>query len=391
MEPGEAEGARWPDWRAALSAALFAFVLSRLLVVLSAAAAVAIAQQWTVPAGEQQAVRLFTADAAARLEQAALGNDAAWYAGIVTGGYEERPFDATRQANWAFFPLHPLAWRAVHATGADLFWSGVLLANGLFLLALFQAHRWLQLLRDEATATRGVLCLALFPTAYFFSLPWSESLFLLLTASSLLALEQRRWGRSTLFNALASATRPSGVFLAGLLWWQARDGRRLPRAQYWLLAALGLGGLAAFMGWLWLKTGNPVAFTEIQVAWGRNGGSMTKGLRRWLLDPLLLAEPWNVRWINNGALLLGLAGSAWLWRRKHRGLALFGFFSLLLPWSTGTLMSMGRYVATCLPLFLAFACWLERPRWWIAWAVASACLLAGMTACFALGMNFAGA
>ncbi|HEV8693411.1 MAG TPA: hypothetical protein VGQ93_04370, partial [Lysobacter sp.] len=221
--------------------------------------------------------------------------------------------------------------------------------------------------------------------------PWTESLFLLLSASSLLAMEQRRWGQSTAFNALASATRPSGVFLAALMWWQARDGKRLPASRFWLLAVAGCAGLFAFMALLWLKTGNPLAFTEIQVTWGRNGGSMTKGLRRWLMDPLLLAEPWNVRWINNTALLLGIAGSVWLWRQKQRGLAIFSFLCLLLPWSTGTLMSMGRYVVSCLPLFFAFACWLQRPRWWNAWIVISACALVGMTVCFALGANFVGA
>lgn len=42
------------DWRAAVSAALFAIVLSRLLVVLAAAVAIAIAQQWGGPGGERR-------------------------------------------------------------------------------------------------------------------------------------------------------------------------------------------------------------------------------------------------------------------------------------------------------------------------------------------------
>ena len=388
--PGPAAAAA-ANWRTALSAALFAFVLSRVLVLVTAVVAVAIAQQWGGPGSEQQQVRLFTPATVDALHNQVLANDANWYLSIVQGGYEQRAFDTSRQANWAFFPLHPYAWRAVTWTGLDPAWAGVLLANLLFLLALVQAHRWVQLVRDEATATRAVLCVALFPTAYFFSLPWTESLFLLLSASSLLAMEQRRWGQSTLFNALASATRPIGVFLAALMWWQARGERRLPVLRFWWLAALGCAGVAAFMGLLWVKTGNPLAFTDIQATWGRDGGSLTKHLRRWLLDPMLLTEAWNVRWINNSALLLGIAGSVWLWRAKLRGLAVFSFLCLLLPWSTGTLMSMGRYVVSCLPLFLAFACWLERPRWWTAWLVASTCLLVGMTACFALGANFAGA
>ncbi|MDQ3494067.1 MAG: hypothetical protein M3485_00690 [Pseudomonadota bacterium] len=381
---------RTSNWRAALSAALFAFALSRVLILLTAATSMAIAQQWSGRGGEANDIRLFTPQSVAALHGMVMEYDAGWYANVVTYGYEQRPFDTRSQANWAFFPLHPLTWRTLHATGMDLAWSGVLLANLFFLLALFQTHRWVQMLRDEATATRAVLCLALFPTAYFFSLPWSESLFLLLSASSLLAMEQRRWGQSTAFTALASATRPTGVFLAALMWWQTRDGRRVPQPRYWVLAALGCTGLFAFMALLWLKTGNPLAFSDIQAAWGRNvGSSRIEPLHNWLMDPLLIAVAWNTRWINNPALLLGLAGSVWLWRQKLRGLAFFSFICLLLPWSTGTLISMGRYVVSCVPLFLAFACWLERPRWWTVWLVVSVSLLVGMTASFTIGVSSA--
>jgi len=381
------------DWRAALKAAVFAFLLSRAVIVLAAAIALALAQQtWPgTPGAPDATIRLFAPDALSALHDRILANDAGWYAGIVRDGYEARPFDAGRQANWAFFPLHPLAWKAAASLGPDLAISGVLLANLLLFFGLFQAHRWAQLLYDTPTANRLVLCIALFPTAYFFSLPWTESLFLALTASSLLAMAQRRWGRATFCNLLASATRPTGILLSALLWWEGRDGRRLPRPRFWLLAILGTAGLLAFMALLHARTGNAFAFSDIQSAWGRDGGSLTKHLRRWLADPLLLAEDWNVRWINNSALLFGLAGTAWLWRSKRRGLALFAFFGIALPWATGTLVSMGRYVATCIPLFLALAHWTRSTNALVGWLVVSACALAGMSACFALGASFAGA
>lgn len=378
-------------WRLAWRSALFAFFLSRALVVASALVAVALAQQWEGPDREAGEIHLLTAESIATLRDRIVANDAGWYLGIAEHGYEQRPFDASRQANWAFFPLHPLLWRGANLAGLDPAWTGLLLSNLLFLAALAVMHRWLQSLRDGETADRALLCLALFPTAYFFSLPWSESLFLLLSATSLLAMQQRAWGRSSIANLLAAATRPTGIFLSALLWWQARDGRRWPAARHWLLAAVGGIGLLAFMLLLWAKTGNAFAFSDIQARWGRDGGSLTKHLVRWVTDPLLLAEPWNVRWINNGALVLGLAASAWLWRRQERGLALFAFLCLLLPWTTGTLMSMGRYVVACPPLFLAFACWLRGRRMETTWLTASACLLAGMSACHVLGANFAGA
>ena len=379
------------NWKRSLKAAAFAFILSRAIVLCSAMVAIAIAQQWGGASGTQETIRLATPESLAHLQRRVLANDAAWYATIVSQGYESRPFDTARQANWAFFPLHPMLWKSMAWTGLGLLPAGILLANLFFFAGLFQLHRWAQLVAGAQIADRVVLCLALFPTSYFFSLPWSEPLFLLLTATSLLALEQQRWGAATVVNVLASAARPSGLILSALLWWEARQGRRWPAPRFWLLALAGCLGLLTFMAVLHLKTGNALAFADIQVTWGRNGGSFTKHLRRWIMDPLLVAEEWNVRWINNSSLLLGVVACVWLWRKGHRGLAMFSGFSLLMPWSTGTLMSMGRYLLTITPVFLALACWLRQPRVATGWTVISACLLSGMTACFALGASFAGA
>ena len=377
--------------RSAWRAALYAFALSRLLVALVALLAVAHATQWAPPGVDPPALRLATPEALSLLHERALGHDASWYLGIARDGYEQRPFDASRQANWAFFPLHAWLWRGGIALGLAPLAAGMLLANVFFLLALVQCHRWVQTLRDEATATRTVLCIALFPTAYFFSLPWTESLFLFLMATSLLAMRQGRWATAGMVAGLASGTRAVGVLLAPLLWLQARQalGGRSPRP--WLWAAVATLGLALFMAVLWRASGNALAFADIQEAWGRDGGSFTKHLRRWLADPLLVAEPWNVRWVNNAALLFALAAAVWLWRQRQRALAVFAFVYVLLPWGTGTLLSMGRYVVACLPLFYALACWLAAPARLLAWLLASAFGLAWMSALFALGLNYAGA
>lgn len=377
--------------RAAWRAAIYAFVLSRLIVVLAASLALAFAQQWPADADDSATLRLFTPEARAQLENRGLGNDAGWYLGIARHGYEQREFDTSAQANWAFFPLQPLLWRGAMALGLGPWSAGLLLANGFFLLALVQLHRWVQAVQDPAAATRAVLCVALFPTAYFFSLPWTESLFALLLASSLLAMEQRRWGAASAFAALASGSRAVGVLLAPVIWLRARQDAGLPMPRRWLLAALATTGLLVFMALLWHRTGNPLAFADIQEAWGRNGGSFTKHIRRWLADPLFVAEAWNLRWVNNTSALFGLAATWWLWRRGHRALSGFALLCLLLPWSTGTMISMGRYVMTCLPLFLALACWLARPERLLAWLLASAFVLAWMSAHFALGASFAGA
>src|SRR3569833_1657678 len=65
-------------------------------------------------------------------------NDSGWYFGIASDGYEQRPFEATHQANWAFFPLTPIIWNLLgadsHAPFTAVAASNIFFGLGLFLL-----------------------------------------------------------------------------------------------------------------------------------------------------------------------------------------------------------------------------------------------------------------
>jgi hypothetical protein len=386
--PRNSGGSAGHEWSTALKVALYAFILSRTLIIFAAAMSFAYAGHQAVPGHPTETIHLFSPEFFARIKELVLQDDATWYLQVAENGYETRPFDVSKAANWAFFPLHPLTWGVLVRLGISPWLSGVLLANVLFLAALVQIFRWVRVLADEATATRTVLCVALCPTAYFFSMPFSEPLFMFLLASSLVSMQTKRWGWAALFAGLCSGTRVMGILLAPLLWWQARHERSLPQRTGLLLGAST--GLALFMLTLWIKTGDPLAFVHIQPAWARHGGNLADPFLHWYSDPLLIAEPWNAMWINLFSLSLGLIAAAWLWRRGFGALCIFVVVYLLLPWSSGSLMGMARYVSTCIPVFFAVGVWLREPRWFLPWLIASACLLAGMAGCFTMSESFAG-
>ena len=83
-----------------------------------------------------EAVEIDRSIVRATLHRMAFANDAGWYSTIVRSGYERRAFDASRQANWAFFPLWPLVWRAASFATGELMWSGLALANVLLVGAM---------------------------------------------------------------------------------------------------------------------------------------------------------------------------------------------------------------------------------------------------------------
>ena len=318
--------------------------------------------------------------------------DASWYATIAEHGYDAGPFDASAQHNWAFFPLHPLLWRAASAVTGEFALTGIALANLLFFAALVVVHRLtLALEFDAPIADRAVLALALFPVSYFFALPWTESLFLLLSASCFLVALRERWWSAGLLAALAALTRISGLFLLpalGILLWQARH--RAPITAWIALAAAPIA-LAGFAAYLHTVTGDALAFVHIQSAFARpaqpTAEAIAGALRRW--DWVI--EGWNFRWLNAASMLAGVAAAIWLARRRRFALAIFLALGLAAPLGTATVMSGARYAIGLFPFAIALGAWTRNREIEIAMWSAFAALLALMSMCYASGINFAGA
>ena len=318
--------------------------------------------------------------------------DASWYATIAEHGYDAGPFDASVQHNWAFFPLHPLLWRAASSLTGEFALTGIALANLFFFAALIVVHRLtLALEFDAAVADRAVLALALFPVSYFFALPWTESLFLLLSASCFLAALRERWWIAGLLAALAALTRLNGLFLLAalaVLLWQARP--RVP-AKAWVALAAAPVALAGFAAYLHSVTGDALAFVHIQSAFARPAHptveAVTWALRRW--DWII--EGWNFRWLNAAAMLAGFVAAIAFARRGRVATAIFLALGLAAPLGTATVMSGARYAIGLFPFAIALGAWTHDRRVEIAtWALFAA-LLALMAACYALSINFAGA
>lgn len=163
--------------------------------------------------------------------------DAHWYARIATGGY--RAGDGTTQ----FYPLYPLLAMPLVRLGLPPMVALTLisLAAGLGAVLLFEsaARRGM----EPARARRATLAFMLFPTGFVLFAPYSEALFLLLAIGSIGAAQERRWGLAGLLAALATLTRPQGIFLLLPLAWSLLEvGGRLRDTGFLLLPLLALGG-----------------------------------------------------------------------------------------------------------------------------------------------------
>lgn len=374
--------------RAVIRTAIIAFLVSRALIFLGLLVVSQIAFTGRIYSNSAWQTRITLQSERIRpeLTRMIMVGDAWWYHRIAETGY--RAANDEEKNKRAFFPLYPLLVRACRVTG-DFAIDGAIVSNLAFLGALIALG--LLALRsglDAGDAERAIFYVAFFPTSYFFSLPMTESLFLLLSVLSFLSAHSDRWWGAGLTGALAAATRVAGILLLPVLLilaWQRH--RRLVPGMLWL-AAIPIG-LGAFMWHLHAVTGDAFAFLHAQQAWGRTPGAFWQPLVDYLRNWREVGEPWNLLAFNFAVALLLLVSAALLLVRRHYALGAYAMLSVLLALSSGSLQSIGRYAIVVFPLFFWMAI---SARSTLVDRLISATLFAGLgwlLALFALRLDFA--
>jgi hypothetical protein len=328
--------------------------------------------------------------------------DAHYYLGIATDGY--RPHVEALRGARAFFPVYPLLVRGLGgfaSTGAAALAATAVslaaLAAGLKLL-----HRLAALELGERTAGATVVLLAFAPVAFFFSAPYTESLFLLLSVGAFLAARGGRWALAGAAAGLASGARPTGALLilplAILYLYGPRADRpgpgRHPIRPDILWLALAPAGIVAYSLYLRHAVGDALAWQHIQPLFGRRSFEWpTETLRQ-----AAVAAFHAVRGDGPGAyrgpilletlyLPLVVAGIVGAFRRLPLAYGVYALAALVLaiasPAYIEPLRSLPRLMLPVFPIAMWLAAWTEERRITRPAAVVSAALLAVLTAEFA--------
>lgn len=328
--------------------------------------------QVSVPGREDRPYEAGPHNLVTALEQ----QDALWFFRIAEDGYD--PEDGSA----AFFPLYPLAVRAVSWAipgGEHPLAAGLLVSNLAFFLALCMLHALVLAERSERVARRTVLYLAIFPTSFFFFAPYSESLFLLLAVTAFWAARRSRWPVAGLAGALAAATRSVGIVLApallveGLHQW--REGKRAahdsqgeghPRNSLaWRIAwaLVPATGLLAYLGFWQMASGDGLAPMHFQALWQRSFVFPLQALYDATGDAIIQGGHLLLDWLLVVPVLVA-AGYAVV--RLRPSYAVYTWLGILLPlslvWDPRPLMSMPRFVLVLFPVFWAIAEAVERKR-----------------------------
>src|SRR4051812_9426096 len=109
--------------------------------------------------------------------------DGFWYRYIAQHGYglPAQPVDA------AFFPLYPLAIKAVAFVVRDFQVASLLVSNGCLIAGALILSALLRLDYEELISRRVITFLMFSPASFFLSAAYTESMFLLLSVGALFA------------------------------------------------------------------------------------------------------------------------------------------------------------------------------------------------------------
>ena len=314
------------------------------------------------------------------------GFDGLHYIKIALEGYER---NAT-----AFLPVFPLLMRfGTLLTGLSPIIVGMSISITALFITLMLLPRYLKLLDFDSQQIYWTLLFFLFfPTSFFLQGVYTEGVFIVLLVATLYASKKKNYALATLFGYFMGLSRITGFFLASLLFLeiieQVKFTRDIPRYIQSIIKSLSvpkvlatiapLLGFGTFMAYLWLTTGDPLRLAHSQVDFNQNRStSFVFPLQVvWRYLKIFYTADWNfqyfiatVEFVLTSMVVLILSYDAWqIYKKRYThlftraGLTIFAWMSILLPISTGTLLSMPRFILPLLTVFIILA---ELPKKWV--------------------------
>lgn len=285
--------------------------------------------------------------------------DASHYLGLARSWYVN---EGDARLHLVFFPLYPLILRGFVALGIDAFAAGVLVSNACLFGAGWALYRLVELDGGAQSAARAVLLMMLTPLSFFFSIPYSESLFLLLTLVSVLMARRRRFAPAIALAALASSARLLGllaavpIFYEMLLVVREKKGGELKRALICALRCLPVA--LGFLAYLYLNfsvSGDPLRFLTYQREhWSQQMGSLS-GTLRYTLSNAIHYRDATLQWGTWIPQLLSILASIGMltatYRKLNAGDAAYALLYIYLAISPTWLLSGPRYLTAMYPLY----------------------------------------
>jgi Gpi18-like mannosyltransferase len=281
--------------------------------------------------------------------------DSLWYIEIVEKGYFYFPGELS---SVAFFPLYPILIKIFSFPFGHSKMVGFILSNLVLFLACFYLYKLTDLeFKNKSMAMKAVLFMLIAPISFYFSIIYTEGLFIFLAISCFYYARKKQWLIASILGCLLSLTRSIGflIFIPMLMEYLDLNFNSLKISLkkikkdilYLLLVPAGLLG---YMVYLYIKFGSPFVFYSVQKAWAREFTSIFVTLQSIISFTPVLAI------IFTGSIVLTILLILYLYFSKIRlSYIIYSLLLLGVYLSTGTAYSMQRFVSVIFPIYLSLA------------------------------------
>lgn len=270
-----------------------------------------------------------------------------------------------------FLPLYPIVVRIVNFVFGNYFFSAMLISNFSFAFAGTILYRLARLDRGQENALRAVKYLAILPSAFFFSAPMSDSLFLLLSISCIYLARKKRYPAACLLGGLAAFTRSLGLTLLAPICFEliadlireVKSGGSIRKYIGRLPALLLIPcGFALYLYINYRVSGNPFQYAIYQREhWSQSLGYFWNTASyqiQYAIGSIQSGEPWKFfgLWLPNLVFIFGsLAVMMAAVRRLRPAYTAYFIAYYIIGMGVTWLLSAPRYLASLFPLSFAFS------------------------------------
>lgn len=287
--------------------------------------------------------------------------DCGWYLSIINNGYDLYPhgYPHGNVANWSFFPLFPVLVSIIKLViPLNSIIIALLLNNIIFLIFIQLLYIYAKPMLGKLYAYKGATAFCFFPFTLYLSIPYSESLYLVLLLSGLVLINKKKYWQAVIFGMLLAITRNGGIFFIIIFiahYITTIYIKKDSKIETKQIIKLLLGVLCIpilfeiFTLYLYLKTGDALAFVHIQRGYGRLVGSNPLTTLDYIFR---YPDPYSVYCLI--ALFIGILSCIWLIKRKFISEAIFSLLPLCLTLYTGNISGMSRYSFLSLSFIIFF-------------------------------------
>ncbi len=288
--------------------------------------------------------------------------DSGWYLNIAENGYFYIP---GKESSIGFFPLYPLLIRIFSWIFLSPELTGFIISNTALLLASIYLFKLINLDYGPDTAIKTVFFMLVSPVSFFFSIIYSEGLFVFLAITAMYYARQKKWMVAGILGFFLSLTRIPGVliFIPLILEYLDLDFKSFkPKSKikgdiFYL--ALVPAGLFLFLFYGYAAFGDALVYFHSKSAWHLQLGSFSSTFK----SVKYYSSFYNDIFIGALVLAIFLIGNLYFLKARASYIIYSACF-LILCLSTGVLEGLPRYVGTIFPLYLGMALLAAKSKAW---------------------------